>query len=313
MLDIKSLRTFNALREGGSLLAAAERLHLTQSALSHQIKALEDHFDTPLFIRKSRPLRFTPAGERLLTLADEVLPRMSAAEDELRHIAEGQAGRLFIVIECHSCFEWLMPTMDEYRRAWPNIEMDLSLGFSFEPLPALARGDIDLVVTSDPQALADIDYDPLFGYQAMLAMAPQHPLVRREWIAPADLRTETLITYPVERARLDIFTRFLEPASVAPAAVRTAELTVMMMQLVASRRGVAALPNWALMEYVGRGYAVARPLGAKGMWGTLYAATRGGERSLPYMRDFLHIARHRSYRTLKGIRKPGRSDGVRPF
>jgi len=305
MLDIKSLRTFNALRQGGSLLAAAERLHFTQSALSHQIKALEDHFDTPLFVRKLRPLRFTPAGERLLALADEVLPRVSAAEDELRHIAEGQAGRLFIVIECHSCFEWLMPTMDEYRRAWPNVEMDLSLGFSFEPLPALARGDIDLVVTSDPQALQDIDYDPLFVYQALLAMSPHHRLATREWITPADLRGETLITYPVARERLDIFTHFLRPAGVTPAAVRTAELTVMMMQLVASRRGVASLPNWALMEYVERGYVIARPLGADGMWGTLHAATRSGERMRPYVRDFLHIARHRSYRTLKGIRKPG--------
>jgi LysR family transcriptional regulator for metE and metH len=132
-----------------------------------------------LYVRKSRPLRFTPAGERLLALAGEVLPRVSAAEQELRQIAQGQSGRLHIAIECHSCFEWLMPAMDEYRRAWPDIEMDLSIGFSFEPLPALAMGDIDLVVTSDPQPIPELDYQPLFGYQALLAMAPDHRLATR--------------------------------------------------------------------------------------------------------------------------------------
>lgn len=304
MLDLKAMRTLAALREGGSLIAAAERLHLTQSALSHQIKALEVHFDTPLYVRKSRPLRFTPAGERLLNLASDVLPRISAAEQELRHIAQGQVGRLHIVIECHSCFEWLMPAMDEYRHAWPDIEMDIALGFSFDPLPALARGDIDLVVTSDPQTITGIDYETLFSYQALLAMAPDHRLAERDWIEPGDLRDETLITYPVARERLDVFTHFLNPAGVAPAAVRTSELTVMMMQLVASRRGVAALPSWALMEYVERGYVVARPFGEKDMWATLYAATRAADRPLSFMRDFLQIARHRSYRTLKGIRKP---------
>ncbi|HEX2236849.1 MAG TPA: LysR substrate-binding domain-containing protein [Gammaproteobacteria bacterium] len=304
MLDLRTLRTFTALREGGSLVAAAARLHLTQSALSHHIKALEHQFGTALYVRKSRPLRFTPAGERLLALADEVLPRVSAAEQELRQIAQGQSGRLHIAIECHSCFEWLMPAMDEYRCAWPDIEMDLSLGFSFEPLPALTMGDIDLVVTSDPQPILELDYQSLFGYQALLAMAPDHRLATRAWIEPQDLRAETLITYPVERKRLDIFTRFLDPAGIEPAAVRTSELTVMMMQLVASRRGVAALPNWALMEYADRGYVVARPLGESGMWGTLYAATRAEDARLAYMRDFLRIARHRSYTTLKGIFKP---------
>jgi LysR family transcriptional regulator, regulator for metE and metH len=304
MLDLRTLRTFTALREGGSLVAAAARLHLTQSALSHHIKALEHQFGTALYVRKSRPLRFTPAGERLLALADEVLPRVSAAEQELRQIAQGQSGRLHIAIECHSCFEWLMPAMDEYRRAWPDIEMDLSLGFSFEPLPALTMGDIDLVVTSDPQPILELDYQSLFGYQALLAMAPDHRLATRAWIEPQDLRAETLITYPVKRKRLDIFTRFLDPAGIEPAAVRTSELTVMMMQLVASRRGVAALPNWALMEYADRGYVVARPLGESGMWGTLYAATRPEDARLAYMRDFLRIARHRSYTTLKGILKP---------
>ncbi len=237
MLEIRHLKTLHALREADSLVEAAERLHLTQSALSHQFKELEERLGLPIFVRKTKPIRFTSAGLRLLQLADATLPLLRGAERDIARLAGGTAGRLHMAIECHSCFQWLMPTIDQFRDAWPEVELDLASGFAFAPLPALARGDLDLVVTSDPVDLAGITYVPLFTYEAMLAVANQHPLASKPYMVPQDLLDQTLITYPVERDRLDIFTRFLEPADIEPAAVRTSELTVMMMQLVASGRG----------------------------------------------------------------------------
>ncbi|MBP3933841.1 MAG: transcriptional regulator MetR, partial [Pseudomonas sp.] len=229
MLEIRHLKTLHALRESDSLVEAAERLHLTQSALSHQFKELEERMGMPLFVRKTKPVRFTSGGLRLLQLADAMLPLLRGAERDIARLVGGTAGRLHMAIECHSCFQWLMPTIDQFRDAWPEVELDLASGFAFAPLPALARGDLDLVVTSDPQEIAGLTYVPLFTYEAMLAVANQHPLASKPFIVPEDLSTEILITYPVERDRLDIFTRFLEPADVEPAQVRTSELTVMMM------------------------------------------------------------------------------------
>ena len=289
-IELKHLRTIEALAKTGSLSAAAGHLHLTQSALSHQLKALESRLEAPLFVRKSRPLRLSRQGERLLQLAQEVLPRVEKAQRDLHRMNSGEAGRLFIAIECHSCFGWLMPAMDRYRALWPEVEMDLTTSSTFDPLPALAQGDLDLVVTSDRQPMEGIRYHPLFRYQALLAMSPDHPLATRPWIEPVDLRGETLITYPVERARLDIFTCFLDPAGVEPAAVRSTELTLMMMQLVASGRGVCALPDWALAEYLERGYVVAKRLGRKGLTGELFAAVREREYAQPWMKEFLEIA-----------------------
>lgn len=302
MLELRHLRTLSVLRETHSLALAAERLCLTQSALSHQLADLEGAIGLALFVRKTRPVRFTTAGLRLLSLADGVLPAVKAAERDLKRLAGGEAGRLHMAIECHSCFQWLMPAIDEYRDGWPAVELDLASGFSFAPLPALARGDLDLVVTSDPAPIAGLAYVPLFRYEALLAIGKHHALAARDWVAPEDLREEMLITYPVERERLDVYTRFLEPAGVEPAAVRTAELTLMMMQLVASGRGVCALPNWALTEYLEREYVAARPLGPEGLWCTLYAAIREEQREAPFMADFLDTARAVSFRTLAGIR-----------
>ncbi|RMW05518.1 Transcriptional activator MetR, partial [Pseudomonas amygdali pv. tabaci] len=179
VLEIRHLKTLHALREADSLVEAAERLHLTQSALSHQFKELEERMGMPLFVRKTKPVRFTSAGLRLLQLADSMLPQLRSAERDIARLAGGTAGRLHMAIECHSCFQWLMPTIDQFRDAWPEVELDLSSGFSFAPLPALARGDLDLVVTSDPLELPGITYVPLFTYEAMLAVANQHALAGR--------------------------------------------------------------------------------------------------------------------------------------
>ncbi|RHW20146.1 LysR family transcriptional regulator [Pseudomonas jilinensis] len=301
MLEIRHLRTLATLREADSLVEAAERLHLTQSALSHQLKDLEERLGLPLFVRKTKPVRFTSAGLRLLRLADNLLPQLRQAERDLQRLAGGQAGRLHMAIECHSCFQWLMPTIDQFRNAWPEVEVDFASGFFFAPLPALARGDLDLVVTSDPQDIPGLSYVPLFTYEALLAVSNQHPLASRAYIEPADLADETLITYPVDRDRLDIFKQFLDPAGIDPQAIRTAELTVMMLQLVASGRGVSCLPNWALAEYLQRGYVSARPLGPDGLFGTLYAAVREDMLEMSYLQDFLLTAKDTSFATLEGV------------
>jgi len=302
MIELRHLKTLVALRDKGSLVDAADSLFLTQSALSHQLKDLEDKLDCSLFVRKTKPPRFTSAGRRLLNLADEALPMVKSAERDIARLAGGETGRLHICIECHSCFQWLIPCLDRYRSNWPEVELDLSGGFSFAPLPALVRGDLDLVITSDPVELPGITYLPLFSYEAMLAVANDHPLSTRQMVLPEDLEKEMMITYPVERDRLDIFTRFLDPVDIEPASVRTAELTPMIIQLVASGRGVTCLPNWALTEYLEQGTVMAKKLGSSGLWCTLYAAIREDQKDMAFMQDFLATAAETCFSSLSGIK-----------
>lgn len=290
-LELRHLRSLSTIEQEGSLARAAERLHLTQSALSHQIKAVERYFEVPLFLRNTKPLRLTPAGRRLVALAQQMLPCIEQAEDELRRLARGEAGRLHIAIECHACFEWLLPVLEEYRQKWPQVEVDIRVGVSFDPIPALQKGEVDLVITSDPMEWPDLRFEPLFDYEARLVIATSHPLARKRRIAPADLAHETLITYPVNRQRLDVFTKFLQPAGVEPERVRQTELTSVILLLVASRRGVAVLPDWVLREAGRTPTLTTRPLGKRGLRGTLYVAVRNTEANSPFMRDFIALAR----------------------
>ena len=302
VIELRHLKTLVALRDNGSLVEASESLFLTQSALSHQLKDLEERLECSLFVRKTKPPRFTSAGRRLLNLADEILPMVKSAERDISRLAGGEVGRLHICIECHSCFQWLIPCLDLYRANWPEVELDLSGGFSFAPLPALVRGDLDLVITSDPVELPGITYIPLFSYEAMLVISNDHRLASYPIVSPDDLKSEMLITYPVDRDRLDIFTRFLEPMDVEPGSVRTAELTPMMIQLVASGRGVACLPNWALTEYLKQGTVMAKKLGDSGLWCTLYAAIREDQLEMAFMGDFLNTAVETCFSSLNGIK-----------
>ena len=304
VLELRHLATLQAIDEAGSLVEAAERLHVTQSALSHQLKDLEHRLGVALIVRRTRPIRFTTAGGRVLALARQVLPQVRCTETELRRLAAGQSGRLHIAIECHSCFQWLMPALDRFREAWPEVELDLSAAFSFTPQAALVRGDLDMVITSDPVDNDAVRYLPLFRYELVLAVARQSALAGARAVAPRALAEETLITYPVEHERLDVFTAFLDPAGVAPAALRTAELTPMMVQLVAAGRGVAALPNWALTEYLDLDLVRAVRLGeGEGVWRTLYAAVRDGDEQVPFIQEFMDTARALCFSNLSGIRR----------
>lgn len=300
ILELRHLKTLVALREAGNLLRAATLLNVTQSALSHQIKQLEDHHDTLLFERKSVPVRFTPAGERLLKLADAVLPQIEGTERDLVRLAQGTAGQLRIAVECHTCFDWLMPAMDIFRSRWPEVELDIVSGFQADPVGLLYGHRADIAIVSEIDPDETVNYHPLFRFEIVALVANDHPLAGRSHLTAEDFATDTLITYPVPDDMLDIVRQVLKPAGVQTAR-RTTELTVAMLQLVASRRGIATLPIWAAQNYLNRDYVLAKRITADGLTGRLYAACLPDVSAKPYLADFVDTTRESCYLNLDSV------------
>lgn len=299
MLEIRHLRTLSALRSAGSLVRAAQLLNLTQSALSHQIKLLEERYGAPLFERKSMPIGFTAIGSRLLQLADLLLPEVDQAERDVSRLSQGDQGQLRVALECHTCFDWLMPVMDAFRQRWPEVEIDLVSGFHSEPADLLRSGAADLVIGSDYGP--DFATFPLFRYEILVVMAQKHRLAAQRRLSAADFAGETLITYPVPEQRIDLIREVLAPANIRFER-RSAELTVAILQLVASRRGVAALPNWAIKNYVDYDYVIARPVGEHGLWSDLFVSVPAQLRHSAYVADFVGVIREQVQRSLDGIK-----------
>ena len=300
-LELRHLETLLALDECGSLSKAAARLFLTQSALSHQLKALENHYGAALVEKNIRPLRFTAIGQRLLALARTVLPQVAEAGRDIARLAQGHAGPLRVAVQCHNCFDWLMPAMDAYRSLWPEVELDIISGFVVDPLPLIERAEAELAIIHDkPQPLPHLAFSPLFRYESVALMSPRHRLAAKTWLEAADFADETLITYPVPDEMLDVMKHFLTPADINPKR-RTAELTVAILQLVASGRGIAALPSWTVGNYIERGYVVSRPIGDGGLRCELYAATSRASADTAYIREFIALTRTLSLTSLSGV------------
>ncbi|QRX83123.1 LysR family transcriptional regulator [Glaciimonas sp. PAMC28666] len=300
ILEIRHLKTLHALREAGNLLRAATLLNVTQSALSHQIKQLEDHHGTRLFERKSIPVRFTPAGERLLKLADAVLPQVAESERDLVRMAQGVAGQLRIAVECHTCFDWLMPAMDIFRKRWPEVELDIVSGFQADPVGLLYEHKADVAIVAEIDLDEKVDYHPLFSFEIVALLAHDHPLAAHDFLVAEDFASDTLITYPVPDDMLDVVRQVLKPAGVK-AARRTTELTVAMLQLVASRRGIATLPIWAAQNYLNRDYVLSKRITPAGLIGKLYAACLPEASHKPYLADFVNTTRESCYLNLLNV------------
>ncbi len=300
MLELRHLRSLLAMAQTRTLAEAAQRVHLTQSALSHQIRALEQHHGLSLFERTPKGLRWTAAGERLLALAHAVLHQVEEAQRDLLRLRGGVHGALRIALECHTCFDWLMPVMDEFRRRWPEVEVDLVAGFHSDPLGLLREGRADVVIGSQPAPRRSQVVHPLFRFEILLVMANEHRLRSRRHVEARDLHGETLITYPVPEERIDLIREVLTPARIRLER-RTAELTVAILQLVASRRGVAALPCWGVQSYVDHDYVQARRIGRAGLWSELHAVAPKALGELAYFQDFVQVVRDTCQAQLEGI------------
>lgn len=300
ILELKHLKTLLTLAETGTVSAASQRLFVTQSALSHQIRALEEYFNTSLFERKSNPLRFTPTGERLLKLAQDIAPMIHDAQRDIAQLVQGEAGELRVAVECHTCFDWLMPAMDIFRPLWPKVELDIVSGFHADPVALLLTHRADLAIVSEVEAQADVHYLPLFSYEMVGICAKDHPLAQKDIWEADDFQDETLITYPVPDDMLDLVRKVLRPAGINPAR-RHSELTIAIIQLVASRRGVAALPYWTVMPYLEKGYVVAKQIGGTRLTSELYAAIRESAHDKTYLTDFTRIVQEQGFANLPGL------------
>jgi len=295
MLERIHLAIVQAADKHGSLTAAASVLCLTQSALSHSIKKLEQQLGTDIWLREGRSLRLTQAGQYLLAVANRVLPQLALAEERLGQYAQGERGALRIGMECHPCYQWLLKVVSPYLAAWPDVDVDVKQKFQFGGIGALFGYEIDLLVTPDPLYKPGLRFEPVFDYEQVLVVNREHSLAAADYARPDDLIREVLITYPVEIDRLDIYNQFLMPAGITPRRHKAIETTDIMLQMVASGRGVAALPRWLVEEYAGTMKLAPVRLGPNGIAKQIFLGAREADTEIDYLKAFIDLARKPVY------------------
>ena len=300
MIEKIHLSILREIDRKGSLTAAASSLHLTQSALSHSIKKLEQHCGTSLWLKDGRQIRLTEAGNYLLEQANRLLPQFERIEDTLRQFAGNELGSLRVGMECHPCYQWLLKVVQPFLAQSPGVDIDVRQRFQFGGMAALFNYDIDLLITPDPIHKESIVFEAVFPYELVLVVSQSSKLSSLTQLAPADLSTETLLTYPVETARLDIFQQFLLPAQCMPRQHKTLEATDIILQMVAANRGVAALPKWLALEYAQTLPIRLLRLGKDGIHKHIYVGYRKQEQQNRHLQTFIALARRQGSQTTAG-------------
>ena len=291
MIEIIHLKVVKAVAEHGTLTAAAKELHVTQSALSHTMRKLEDKLGSEIWRREGRSLRLTQSGRYLLNIANRVLPMLEHANSKLKQIAQGERGTLRIGMECHPCYQWLLKLVAPFLEAWPDVDVDVKQKFQFGGIGALLDYEIDLLVTPDPFYKTGLCFHPVFDYEQVLVVSDKHRLSSRQFVEAKDLKDQVLLTYPVAADRLDIYTQLLNPAGVVPKQHKTSETTDIMLQMVACGRGVAALPRWLANEYCEKLPLRVVRLGKNGIAKQIYLGTRENDGDIEYLQAFIELAR----------------------
>ncbi|MDJ1185498.1 LysR family transcriptional regulator [Roseofilum casamattae] len=290
-LERSHLEIVRAVELHGTMTAAASALHLTQSALSHSMRKLEDRIGVKLWYREGRSLRLTPAGTHLLATANRLIPQFVHTEEQLGQFARGERGTLRIGMECYPCYQWLQKIVAPYLRAWPLVDFEVKQKFQFGGIGALFAHEIDLLVTPDPLQKKSLHFEPVFDYEQVLVVSSDHPLAEQDRVMPQQLGEEVLFTYPVSRDRLDIYTCFLAPAGRTVRKQKAIESTDIMLQMVACGRGVAALPRWLVEEFSEKYPVRAVRLGSRGVQKQIFLGVRRTDLEVDYLKAFMDLAR----------------------
>lgn len=285
MLERSHMEIIEALDRLGSLTKAAEELHLTQSALTHSIRKLEEKTGSPVWIKEGRGLRLTEAGELILQTAGRLLPQLINIDDQLTDYGTGKRGKLIIGVECHPCFEWLVLIVHKYLEKWPDIDLDVTRDFQFDGLEALVNHKVNMIVTPDYLPGDSILHIDILDFELQLMTGARSSLACKEFIRPGDLNNQILYTYPISKSRLDIFKLNINPGKHIP--VEAAEI---MVQLVAAGRGVSTFPDWLIQKYAEEFHVRGVPITKEGIKKKLYLVIRKEDRGIPYIRSFIELA-----------------------
>jgi LysR family transcriptional regulator, regulator for metE and metH len=287
-LEVRHLQLVAAVAEVGSLTRAGDRLHLTQSALSHQLRDIESRLGAALFLRLGKRLVLTAAGERLLASAREVLERLEQTEREIRLIGKDGAGVLRLTTECYTCYHWLPPVLLRYRRRFPRVEVRIDVAATGRPIESLLAGTIDLAIVSSPVADRRLTARTVFDDELMVMASRHHRFARHTHVKLSDMRDETLFVYPPKEEN-SVLQKVLLPAGVVPARIEEVLLTEAITELVKAGLGIAVLAPWAVQPLIDAGSIVARPLTARGLHREWKATMPKDLAGLDYMREFIDL------------------------
>jgi LysR family transcriptional regulator for metE and metH len=286
-LELRHLRLVLTVATDGSLTAAADRLHLTQSALSHQLRDIEDRLGTPLFLRRNRRMIPTPAGQRVLESATSILSEIERTEADVKSLATNRQGLLRVATECYTCYHWLPSALQEFARTCPGVDVRIEVEATARPVSALVAGKLDLALMTTPVRDRRLATSTLFRDELLVLAGKNHPLAEKGIVRPRDLAGQTLYTYSPKEETY-VFQKLMAPAGIEPI-VRQVQLTEVIIEMVRAGLGVAVLARWVVQPYLDSRSIVGLRLTDRGFHRQWHAVVPRPLAGTDYVAEFLRL------------------------
>lgn len=286
-LELRDFRLMWTVADTRGLTPAAKRLRLTPSALSHQLKALEEWAGVPLFTREKRAMRPTLAGEALLEASAQILGVVGETEAKMKRLREGGAGVIRLCTQCYTGYHWLPGVIGSFREQYPDVDVRLVSEATYRWEEALAEREVDIVLTTElPRENRNVELIPTLKDEMMLIMPNDHPLTARSFVTPEQIAKENILIYAERPEKSLMCQQILRPAGAWPERYTSVALTEAVMALVKAGMGVAALASWAVEPQVAAKEFAARRITRRGWKRTWYAAMWPSEIAGPLVTAF---------------------------
>ncbi|MGV3508604.1 MAG: LysR family transcriptional regulator [Sphingobacteriaceae bacterium] len=249
-MEIRYLRLIKAIVEEGSITRAMDVLHLSQSALSYQLKEAELQIGTQVFYRRNKKLILTAVGKKLYATANSIIKELDAAECEIKKMMNGESGVIRISTECYTSYHWLPAVLKKFKNEFPNVEVEIVFEATHRPIEKLVENQLDLAITSNPELIDQVEFIQLFSDEMLAVVCNQHPWTKKDYIEAEDFQDVNLIIHSLPLDTVSIFRTQLTPKGINPKKLIVLPLTEASIELVKADMGVIVLANWALQPYL---------------------------------------------------------------
>ena len=286
-MEIKYLKLIKTIAEEGNISGSANRLFLTQSALSHQLREIEESLGFKVFLRSRNNWKLTEEGEELYILAKKVFSEIEEGMEKIQHIREGSKGLIRISTECYSFYHGLPGFIQKMALLYPGIDIRLIIEATHHPVSKLLTNDLDIsIVTSKPHH-EELTVVKLFEDEVFAILHREHPLSEKNILEAADFSCLHLIIHSFPLETVSVYQHFLKPNKAEPLKITAIPLTEVALEMIQANMGVMCLPKWALNSFKMPDTLVFRKLGQKGFKRTHYLVFRKEDRRKKYIRDFI--------------------------
>ena len=286
-MEIRHLRLIKAIVEEGSITKAIDKLHLTQSALSHQLKEAEYQLGTKIFLRANKKMILTKAGAKLYEIANEIIDKLSETELQIKQMVFGEIGEIRISTECFSSYHWLPSVIKQFHDLYPNIELKIVTEATHYPLQKLLDNVIDIGIVSDQIKDDKIKYLELFQDEVVMAVSEEHPWATKKYVVAEDFANEHLIIHSLPLETVTIHQMVLAPAKISPKKITALPLTEASIEMVKANMGVMSMAKWALQPYLKNSSLKAVKIGKNGLKRKHFIAIRNEKEYPDYFNHFI--------------------------